>query len=983
MTDFLHTVATHYFKSVLKPSTGRPDYLQLTDWLFIFPNRRAGLFFNYHLCKLNDNLPLFSPRCMNIGDLFGLFSDLRVADHTELLFRLYKVYNEVKFRSNSNFEAERFENFIFWGEMMLRDFDEVDKYLVEAEKLFHNVRDLKELEELMGGLDEDVKSILATFWKNVDPSNTRPGSIKENFTQTWAILYEVYAQFRQVLRAEGLAYEGMRQRDVVEHLLFDDMADRLSKLPKNIVLVGITAINKAERQLLLWLQKQGHLECCWDYADANVQEIKFVKENLQDFPNALSKVEAESGIIPLEQKELYRMAVPSGVGQAAEAGMLLSQWENAQSLETAVVLSDEHLLDAMIYNLPYDCEDYNVTMGCPLKSTPVAALVESLVFLQSNSHYNSQNVLTYYYKAVLPLLSHAFLLELQLEDSTNLRKEITRKSTYQVVESDLQKNDLFQLVFRREAPIPYLRSVLEYLLAAFTPQKEETEETKEDRHILHRECLIVYLKMLNKLEEQIQVAGMEQIDAPSLFHLILKLGQGLSVSYSGEPMKGLQIMGVLETRAIDFKQMIVLSANEGVVPAKPQQNSFIPHTLRDAFGLPTQIYKDLVFAYHFYRMISRAQKVVFLYDSRTDGMQTGEQSRYLLQMQYLNGIEFKQLQPSSHIVTQGEQVIEVAKTPEVRAQLTAFLKGGTRNLSASNLKTFIDCPLQFYFAHVCHLSTEEEMDDELGDSKFGTILHDTLKTFYNQFAGGMVMPDVLKANVNHPHAILDIVKQEYQRQFGCSPDNGYQQLVCTLIANSVKSVLKHDQNEVAPFYYLAGEEDFSVNFEVDNDLVVRLKAVYDRLDIVSLADGTKCIRIVDYKTGNPKDKVQVGEIDKIFDPTTKCSKEAFQVLLYCLMLQYAPDDAKLKLRLEPATANNQYLHVEPHLYFTRSFQNENEESQTLLLEDFEPHRLQIEDQMKSLIRRIFSDEPFSQTDKSEKCKHCKFTKICNKNIKDE
>jgi len=987
MTQFLQTVASHYFKSVLKPATGRPDYLQLTEWLFIFPNRRAGLFFNNQLCILNDNQPLLSPRCLTIGDLFSLFSDLRVADRTELLFRLYKVYNEVRYKGQQIPDSERFENFIFWGEMMLRDFDEVDKYLVDAEKLFANIRDLKELEDLMGGMDEEVQKILRTFWQNINPADSKPGTAKDNFTHTWAILFEVYRRFRQLLRLENLAYEGMRQRDVVERLAFSDIEQRLERLPKHIVLVGITAINKAERELLLWLKSKGILECCWDYADENVQGIKFVQENLKDFPNALSPTEAAAGITPVNQKALYRMSVPSGVGQALEAGRILSKWKGYQSLDTAIVLSDEHLLDAMIYNLPAGCDNYNVTMGCPLKSTPAVSLIEALVFLQSNVRMDKSRGCTYYYKAVLPLLSHAFLLELHLDDSTRLRHEITRSSTYQVPESQLQVNPLFELIFNHDfQPIQYLRNVLEYLLRKFNADEDETIA---DHHILHRECMIVYLQMLNKLEEQIQAAGMQQMDASSLFHLILKMGQSLNVSYSGEPMRGLQIMGVLETRAIDFSRMIVLSTNEGVVPAKPSQNSFIPHSLRQAFDLPTQVYKDLVFAYHFYRMISRAQEVVFLFDSRTDGMQTGEQSRYLLQMQYLNGVEFQKLEPAIHISTQAEQTVQVEKTPDVKARLARFLKGGDRNLSASNLKTFIDCPLQFYFAHVCSLSTDDEMDDEMDDSKFGIILHDTLKVFYDQFAGGRVMPDVLKRNIDHPHAILDIVRAQYTKQYGCAPDNGYQLLVCTLIANSVKSVLKHDKDEVAPFHYLAGEESNTLDYEVDPGLVVRLKAVYDRLDIYdSKKSGKKALRIVDYKTGGykgsgNKTKVDVGELDKLMAPDSKCSKEAFQVLFYCLMLDYASDDDKTKLRMLPATADNQYELVEPNLYFTRMFKNEHEDDVTVLLEDFEAYRPLIESQMKALIRRIFSDEPFRQAEKVDKCKNCKFIEICNKNTKNE
>ena len=980
MTEFLHTVAAHYFLPLLRSGRGAAACLEVTDWMFVFPNRRAGLFFNYYLGKLNDDKPLLSPQCTTIGDLFSLFSDLRVADRTELLFRLFRVYNQVRYKGNVPTDASKFENFIFWGEMMLRDFDEVDKYLVDAEKLFHNVRDIKEIEEEFSGLEEEQLKALRTFWTNVNPASMQAGSAKESFTQTWSILFEVYDSFRKQLRSEGLAYEGMRQRDVVEHQLPLQPETMLQHLPRKIVLVGITAINQAERELLLWLKKNDRLECCWDYADANVQDLSFVRSNLRDFGNALSDNEAQAGIIPVGQKRLYRMAVPSGVGQATEAARVLNQWDAASSIESAVVLSDEHLLSPLIYNIPAKHAPYNVTMGCSLRTTPVATLVDQLIFLQNNARLGRDRRLTFFYKAVLPLLSHSFLLELSADDCTQLHSRINAETLYQVPQTYLTEcqNPLFDLIFRHEQPIPYLHQVLHYLLNQFE---------SDTNHVLDRECLISYLQMLDVLQDEIRSSGMTGLDDSALFHLILKLGQGLSVSYSGEPMKGLQVMGVLETRALDFRRMVVLSMNEGVVPAKPSQNSFIPRTLREAFGLPTQIYKDLVFAYHFYRMISRAEEVVFIYDSRATGMQTGEQSRYLLQMQYLDDVRFVELTPSSNIITHAPEPIIIDKTPDVRVRLNEFLSGGNRRLSASSLKTFIDCPLQFYFAHVCHLSLDDELEDEMGNAKFGDIVHHSLQNFYEPYVGKEVSRQVLQQVLDDKVALPELVKRTYQSEMGTAPDTGYDQLICSLVANNVRSILQHDLDAVAPFYYLASECRGSWDYEVDPGLTVRLTAVYDRMDIRTASDASRCLRVVDYKTGGYKSngwlKCRVPDITALFESGSKLSKEAFQVLFYCLMLGEGQPDNLRQMHLLPATANNQYQHLEGHLYFSRLFLKADEENKTLVQDNFEDVRPEVEHQVKDLLRTIFGPEPFRQCDDEHTCTHCKFIQICNKTKQNE
>ena len=985
MTEFLHTVASHYFGQLLQAGQGAKGYLQLTDWLFVFPNRRAGLFFDKYLCELNDGKPLLAPRNLTVGDLFDLFTEYRVANQTELLFRLYKIY--VKQQGVDH--AEKFEDFVYWGEMILRDFDEVDKYLVPADLLFHNVRDLKQIDEELGGLDEKTVEIVKSFWKNVSPEVLNPGSAKDSFTKTWAILYELYSKYREQLRKEGIAYEGMRQRDVVEKLGYADMDAYLKHLPKHIVIVGITAINKAERELLLWLQKKGVLECCWDYASPYVEDLPFVKENLKDFPNALSAEECKAGIVPISDKKMGRLAVPSCTGQTAEAASILMQWPMDDPIRTAVVLPDEHLLDSMLYNLPAEYKDYNVTMGYPLKITPVASLVESLIFLQNNVRSNAKGQLSFYYKAVLPLLSHAFLLDLMMDDCVKLSKEINQHSLYQVPEEMLQVNPLLQIIFRQERPLPYLQSILKYLLQAFKPKDaEETEQTEpsSDKHILNRECLIAYLKVIDQVEKEMVDAGMEHIDAHAQFHLVHRLAQSQSVSFSGEPMRGLQVMGVLETRALDFERLVILSMNEGTVPSKPTHNSFIPHSLRQAFGLPVQIYKDQIYAYHFYRLISRAQEIVFIYDSRTEGLQSGERSRYLLQLEVLHKAKIETLSANNQLTKTGIKSIEIEKTPEIMACLEQFKAGGKYYLSASNLKTFISCPLQFYLAHVRHLSSDDELEEEMDDAQFGNILHNTLRSFYEPMEGKLVMADVLHNYIDKKDAIQNLVQAEYEKFYRCKPDTGYQQLVCSLIASNVQAILEHDC-KFTPFYYLIGEGKCTMSYQINDSLSVNLKAVYDRLDIVHEQDGRNILRIVDYKTGSPRDKVQTGDIDQIFSPDSKCSKEAFQVLLYSLMLNYLSEKDRKRFKLSPLSQNNVYQNIEPNLYFSRQFLNENVESKTRVLQDiryFESCRVEVESQMKQLIERLFDPAiPFGQTEKEENCKYCKFLSICNKNVNDE
>ncbi|MBP5213545.1 MAG: PD-(D/E)XK nuclease family protein [Bacteroidales bacterium] len=1010
MTQFLQTVAHHYFNPLPRKADGAVDYLRIADYMFVFPSRRSGLFFFQYLNELNQKQPMLAPQMVTIGDLFSLFSDIRVASRTELLFRLFRIYKEVKAEKmpEGKQRDESFEEFIFWGEMLLRDFDDVDKYLADARDVFLNVRDIKEIDERFKGFDEEFLKALRTFWSNVKPWETEHKPMKEAFVQTWEILYDVYSRFRSSLRKEGLAYEGMLQRTVVEQLKPGGLQEQLEALPARMVLVGITAINGAERELLKILQKTGKIEFCWDYGDERVRNFPFVRANLKDFPNALTPEEERAGFVPDGEKRIVQMAVPSAVGQAAEASAFLRQWVGAaswtqeQAIQTAVVLPDEKLLNAVLYAIPSDFGDYNVTMGYGLRSTSASALIDAIIYLQNNYFRRpGSDQGTFWYKAVLPLLSHAYLLHLEPETCANLHAFISRNGLFQVPEDKLNINcntaalqHIFRPVDTVSETVSYLEGILKTLYFALK------DENRPEAFALDRECLLHYLTLLDTLQKQVADAGVTDLHRNTFLHLLQKLAGGESVSFSGEPLSGLQVMGVLETRAVDFERIVMLSMNEGTIPAKPVQNTFIPNSLREAFGLPTQNYRDDVYAYHFYRLLARAREAVFLYDCRADGMQSGEPSRYLLQLKYLSDAKIEIRTPAAPISSEDPYVVSVRKDEQVMQKLSRFLKGGPKSLSASNLKTYLACPLEFYLAFVEGLDVSDELEDEMDDSRFGTILHATLERFYNRFEGQWVMDDALKKALDDGEELRRMVAELYNENNGDPGRSGYQQLVCELILSNVRSVLSHDR-QVTPFRYLKSESRFNITYRVSDALEVNLKAIYDRLDIVRDKQGIESLRVVDYKTGNPKrgnsNKLQVGGIMQAFQDKGSCSKEAFQVMFYSLMLSLLSKEQMSALHLSSDELFGT-LKVQPHLYFTREFVQEKDSTRTCLhyrpgegdeaygnlngeedMTDFGRYIQAFGDGLKKLIQEIFDPvTDFRQTADEQNCNYCKFRSICAK-----
>ena len=965
MKEFLRIVAEHYLRqSETLPAAGRA--VHLASHLFVFPNRRSSLFMEHYLTQ-SVKSPVFSPRTTTIAEIFTQFSDLRVLDRTELLFRLYTLYRRLS-RS-----GETFDNFVFWGDILLNDFNDVDEYMVDARRLFTNIRDLKEIDLRYGALTDEERAVVERFWKSV--AQLSEERKKQVFEETWSILYDLYKTFRDELRKEGLAYEGMLEREVIEEYCQAEYGIWNSADPhqllhtRKIVFVGLTAITETERALMQWLRKEGMAEFCWDYDDPRLREGEmasqgafFTRRNLQDFPDAIAPEEREGSLVPDAEKEFNVYVVPSGVGQTQVAARQLEEWQirtPEEAFRTAVVLPAENLMLPMVYAMPADIPSYNITMGYSLKGTAVSAFMDHLAGLQQTRRISGGEP-AFFYKSVIPLLTHHYTLSITGEKALELTHEINRQNRYIVPARMLDADPWLKLIFRPaenlQDAIEYVQKIFGFLTHCVIEDKDEEQFT-----VFDREFLRAYTDVVERLSGLIARVDWT-FDVQTFFHIVRQLTRGLSVPFSGEPLSGLQLMGVLETRGLDFDRVIVLSMNEGVFPARPSVNTFIPMSLRQAFHLPTQQHRDAVYAYHFYRLLSRARKVTLIYDSRSDGLQSGEESRYLMQLRYLYHVD---LDSRTHFVNfePGEvsvRPIRVEKTPEVMALLDRYRAGGTKHFSATAFKIYRNCSLQFYFSYLKDLKEEDVVQEEMDSGIFGDICHAVLEEIYRPLIGRDLQSDVLHNLQDEETRIYNMGREEFRSQLGVTELTGYHQLVADIVVTYVRNTLKHDAG-LFPLKIVALEQSEDFVYTVSDTIKVRLKGIYDRIDLCKGA-----LRIVDYKTSSPKNKLRLSASD-----------EAFQVMLYGMMLLHFPLP-----QLARAGISLHDHRLEGHLYHVRRF-TEQDVPTSIIGEDGELRDLRdgmegFEQQFRDMLTEIYNpDQPFEQADKKN-CTYCPFTDLCQR-----
>lgn len=959
MKPFLYQVASLFYEKW---------EAEVSRLAFVFPNRRTGLFFQKYLSEVADT-PLFSPTILTINDLFIQLSGKQSADRISMLFTLYDIY----IRQSGS--TETFDEFLYWGEMLLNDFDDIDKYMANARMLFSNVTDLREIENDFDFLSDEQIAAIRSFWSSFYPRGDTPN--QQQFLAVWQVLYDLYEEFRATLTAEGKGYEGMIFREVVESMERGESPD----LPyEQIVFVGLNALSVSEERFLAQLLKREIADFYWDYVSDKVTDPDnkasyFVSRNRKSFPSSMK--------LPPEEKvktEIEVIGIPSGIGQAKHVYTLLSDWckeaemSSEEALRTAVILPDEHLLIPVLNAIPEQIRRINVTMGYPLAGTPVASLIEYILALQKNVRYIDRNPL-FYFRDVLPVLNHRYILSTSPEIISSLVKEITENNKIYISHTELGKTPLLEILFTPvtgvEAFSDYLIKVLEELNKVMSALSDEEEEDAPQRtNDLEQEFIFHYFTTVNRMKEVMKDARIEmKID--TFFRLLKRVTDTITIPFHGEPLSGLQIMGVLETRALDFDRLIILSMNEGIFPQRKAANSFIPYNLRRGFGLPTYEHQDSVWAYHFYRLIERASHVSLLYDTRSNGLQTGEVSRFVHQLHYHYEVPMRDKLVVYNVSSSKTPPLAVPKREDVMRRLDAYRKGGSKAISASAINTYLDCPLKFYFSVVEGIREEEEVSETIESDVFGSILHKVMEELYNPFQGKMVTVDLLKAIRKDTALLTGAIARAFASEFFKTEVvrslTGQNYLIGEMIRKYVEKILERD-GKLTPFVYIESERKINGLISLSDHSEIRLKGFIDRVDEVRDA-----IRIIDYKSGSGT--TTFSSIESLFNKEEKDrAKAVMQVFMYCWMYAHLTE--------------NKGKTIQPGIYYVRSLFSDPfdpsvyhriERGKSEKVEDFSGYAQAFEEGLRGCLDEIFNPEiPFTQTPTGKACSYCPFKGICGK-----
>lgn len=961
MKPFLYQIASLFYTTYKA---------QISRFVFVFPNQRTGLFFQKYLSEVSPK-PLFSPTILTINDLFVQLSGKQTADRISMLFKLYKIY---LYHSGS---TETFDEFLYWGEMLLNDFDDVDKYMADARMLFTNVTDLREIENDFSFLSPEQIAAIRTFWSSFYPKGDSPNQTE--FLAVWKTLYTLYNEFRETLAAENKGYEGMIFREVVEQLEQNTCRD----LPyEKIVFVGLNALSVAEERFLIQLQKRGIADFYWDYAspkvkDRNNKASYFVERNLRQFPSQLV-LEQDSEVT--SETKIDVIGIPSGIGQAKHVYNILNDlckegdMDAEEALRTAVILPDEHLLIPVLNAIPEQIKRINVTMGYPLAGTPIASLMEFILALQKNVRYVNRQP-TFYFRDVLPILNHRYVTVTSPVIIAQLVKDIVENNKIHIAYTELNKTPLLSILFTPittvESFSDYLIQVLQVLNKMMTnkTEEEEEEETTQRTNDIEQEFIFHYFATVNRMKEVIQEANIE-MKIETYFRLLKRMTETITIPFKGEPLSGLQIMGVLETRALDFDRIIILSMNEGIFPLKKAANSFIPYNLRRGFGLPTYEHQDSVWAYHFYRLIYRANHISLLYDTRNNGLQTGEVSRFVHQLRYHYEEPIQNKLIVYNVASSKTPALQINKTEAVMAQLATYQQGGKRMISASAINTYLDCPLKFYFSVLEGLQEEKEVSETIESDVFGSILHKVMEMLYKPLCGKLVTADLLKIIRQDKITLSATINQAFAEVFfktdTVRPLTGQNYLIGEMIRKYVEKIIERD-SKLTPFYYLESERKIKKTITLTDKREIQLKGIIDRVDKVG-----NTIRIIDYKSGSGT--TLFSTIENLFNKEEKeRSKAVMQVFLYAWMYGVT------------STENT----LQPGIYYMRSlfshtfnpgiFQRTEKRGKNEQVLDFADYYTEFEAGLRNCLDEIFGKEtPFVQTKNTKNCSYCPFKTICGR-----
>ncbi len=939
----------------------------------VFPNKRAALFLNEHLARIAGQ-PVWSPAYITISDLFRQHTDLKPADPIKLICDIHKSFTKCTGID------ETLDHFYGWGQLLLADFDDIDKNMADADSIFCNLKDIHELDDI-SYLDDEQKEMLKRFFANF--SDDIESELKKRFLSLWSHFGDIYHDYNRRLTEQGIGYEGAIYRKVASeetlHLKYD-----------KYLFVGFNLIQKVERVLFSRLMKEGKAKFYWDFDEyymptARAQQSASVPNNtasfaayLTDFPNELDNTDRNIYANMRRPKRIRFISSPTENAQARFASnWLLENDRYKAGRKTAVVMCDESILLPIMHSLPPEADKVNITSGFPLAMTPVASLVMLLFDLYTLGLRKKGTAFNPHY--LKKLMAHPYARHLQ---------EVHLKGVHlsQVHQKEEQQTIGDNSGCMGMAGMPYPPTSAALLQHIATLVKQVGIATKQEGDALTQESVFRMFTILNRLAA-LADSGDLLVDNTTLRRLVSQLVGAASIPFHGEPVVGVQIMGVLETRNIDFDNVLLLSCNEGNMPKGVNDSSFIPYSIRKAHGLTTIDNKVAIYSYYFHRLLQRAGDITIAYNNSTDNGHTGEMSRFMLQLLVESGQKI-----DHYSLTAKNQPTPLMPKPIEKDETALSKLEEMSRLSPSAINTYIRCKLAFYYQYIAHIKEPDSDPETIDNRMFGNIFHRAAYLIYKDITdhSPVIEKAHIQAYLSNRKLLASVVDRAFEEE-ECKTNNGLQIINREVIIEYITKLLKIDQ-QLCPFSILAMEEEAKVYTQLsfttpsggalkggalvssapDKHYNLTIGGIIDRLDVVTdKQTGKRRIRVVDYKTGN-KPSSAIKSIEEVFDPKNIASKHSnyfLQAILYSLIVSRSK---------EWNAANDA---VSPALLFIKQAAT-NGYDPTLCIDkhpisDVTVYEEEFLTKLKETVADMYSpDAAFTPTDDRKKCELCPYRMLC-------
>ena len=929
----------------------------------IFPNNRTIRFFEKELKKKSVKAPILAPCLTTINRLFEDNSDIKLADDTELLLILYKQ------ATKENITSDSFDKFFSWGNLLLGDFDDIDKYLADAEKLFTNISDIKEIESLFLDYTDEQIEVIRQFWKSVPTTNDK--KYQQDFLKFWTKLNVLYSNFKETLLASNKGYQGMIYRDVYDRIAQNNIS--ILGNYDNFIFIGLNALNKIEEEVLYSIHKQQKALFYWDYDNLYVdkeyhQAGFFIRRNMQKFPNAIDNKLLFNN---LRNKTINTVNTTSNQNQIEYVAQAIAneRSENAKigdnHTTTAIILGDETLALPLLSMC--NPKDINVSIGFPMGHSQWSRIVNSLGELYKNSKIDNGKKL-FYQKDISQLLLSPFV-STNISNVSDLLSGWERDNKYTISAKELPNEPLFNTLFKyREDFDDALDSITNVLSLINDNNKNSNNGFVET---IDNECYKLINNFLVSLKEY-SVSQSVKLGSSIIFKLLNANIKASDVPFDPNPDSNIHIIGLMESRGIDFDKTIITSVNEGTLPTKSSTNTLVPFNLRKGFGLPTTEQKDGMFAYYFYRSLQRSSKVTLIYSNVTEAKSTAEPSRYIHQLEAEGSFTITKQTISPQISIPSFTERTIVKDAELIKKMDEIYVSGTKAFSASAFNDYNNCKLKFYFKSIAGIKEPDEASKDIDNRVFGNIVHKALELLYNDYIGKEITANHIDTIIKDKKLIDEKTDQAFaddwfKKDVKDIQYTGISATVKQVVKKYIGEILKFDKKRT-PFTIVSLERWIDMPFAVtidDKEKNIRIGGFIDRLE-----EKDNVLYPLDYKTGKVENSFV--DIQQLFDQETNSkTKGVFQTFIYSMLTEHISNREKTVC---PGLIFIKHIH-------RKDFNFNISQKKVGNITSYTPYRNEFESELRKTIEEIFNSEiPFSPTIKDEKesCAFCPYSGFCKR-----